>query len=153
MHEEERTIGSDSSGQNSIWKGWMWVSLLAKSITLSSTWIISGLGKTSLSSNIWTDGAPWVHQAIAHCRHVLGGLHKDLLGKLKNYGLRRKTCPKLGCVHFCIWLMKVPAAPSSLYIRPSLLGTEGTLGLGPSSQVFLEILLKVGPTPLHRDSF
>ena len=35
-------------------------------------------------------------------------------------------------------MMKVPAAPSSLYIRPSLLGTEGTLGLGPSSQVFLE---------------
>ena len=90
MHEEERTIGSDSSGQNSIWKGWMWVSLLAKSITLSSTWIISGLGKTSLSSNIWTNGAPWVHQAIAYCRHVLGGLHKDLLGKLKNMGCAEK---------------------------------------------------------------
>jgi len=35
----------------------------------------------------------------------------------------------------------VPAAPSSLYIRPSLLGTEGTLGLGPSSQALLTVLL------------
>ena len=30
----------------------------------------------------------------------------------------------------------VPAAPaSSLYIRPALIATEGTLGLGPTSQV------------------
>lgn len=35
----------------------------------------------------------------------------------------------------------VPAAPSSLYIRPCLLGTEATLGLGPSSQALLTVLL------------
>ena len=53
--------------------------------------------------------------------------------------LKAKLSPKSVCLHFCIWPTKVPAAPSSLYIRPSLLGTEGTLGLGPSSQVFTEI--------------
>ena len=42
---------------------------------------------------------------------------------------------------------QVPAAPSSLYIRPCLLGTEATLGLGPSSQVPMPFQCKVTHFP------
>ena len=36
----------------------------------------------------------------------------------------------------------VPAAPdSSLYIRPAMIGTEPTLGLGPANQATLFVIL------------
>ena len=45
--------------------------------------------------------------------------------------------PILGNTLDVLWrpCCQIPAAPSSLYIRPCLVATEPTLGLGPSSQV------------------
>lgn len=67
-----------------------------------------------------------------------------------NMSARRAHLPSfpsselLECIRQLILLDQswVPASPSSsLYIRPAMMGTEGTLGLGPSSQALLMVLL------------